>query len=558
MSEDARLLGPQGQDDRAPLDRRNSAVDEDLRARSKSEHELMKTMEHISTRKQLYLSVFLVMLWLGVGGAVYSFYYHWPYASALYYSAQAGLSIGFGALSEPDDQTRLYTIFHILMGSSFIGGAVGIFVTNTLEKHDMNWEEERENRLAELEQQSNTATEQQSNTATEHEQSAKERGETLNQSDQNLPLVNKKQKKSWYEENKTDVRLWAIVVLWLAMGITYGIAVEGWTFIQSFYFCITAWSTAGLQAPTVETEGSSYATWTGIFLTIFVTAGVPIYGMVLGQYANKLVDQYLANAQAAKVQKHFDASQIEYARSLAANKNKIEFDAFLQVSLIRLGVADESLVKSIKKQFNNMDFDGDGYLEMEELIAAMRFGCYDIGRNNHVEKSGFILLFDDLSTHNTYSQDASCVMYQARAPHQVWTELCDKDAEGHEYITLANFQAFYNFVSDHEKFDAWNSEFGQQWLQGSEGVKMPLIFKDSKQRLDKDEKLLKQKQTKLMHFLRWTRDEANKKWLDGNLADLKTGTVELPDEAFHMKQVEKQLNTKVASKGLSFRTRSVL
>eukprot|EP00466_Bigelowiella_natans_P000328 jgi/Bigna1/125640/aug1.1_g348 len=71
-------------------------------------------------RCAIYLTTTLV-IWLCAGTMLYHFYYNWSYSVSFYYAVQAGLSVGFGALYEDDDETRGYTVFHVLVGSSFVG-----------------------------------------------------------------------------------------------------------------------------------------------------------------------------------------------------------------------------------------------------------------------------------------------------------------------------------------------------------------------------------------------------------------------------------------------------
>ena len=55
-------------------------------------------------------------------------------AQAFYYSVQAGLSIGFGALAETKDYTMAFTIVHVLCGASLVAGALALFMENYVAK----------------------------------------------------------------------------------------------------------------------------------------------------------------------------------------------------------------------------------------------------------------------------------------------------------------------------------------------------------------------------------------------------------------------------------------
>ena len=58
-----------------------------------------------------------ILLWLGVATLFYNHHNDWSLCESFYYAVQSGLSIGFGVLTEDTDSARLFTIFHVLLGS---------------------------------------------------------------------------------------------------------------------------------------------------------------------------------------------------------------------------------------------------------------------------------------------------------------------------------------------------------------------------------------------------------------------------------------------------------
>ena len=144
--------------------------------------------------KPFYLTV--VLAWIFMGTLVYCVTNGWDFGRSFYYSIQAGLSIGFGSLSEdkrtgtdiwstchsnttilmesimaqfpngvlPDpvagnicvsyseenqlsEWSKLYTCIHLMLGASIISGVLGLFATMAVESSD-NWYEEVRIRLA--------------------------------------------------------------------------------------------------------------------------------------------------------------------------------------------------------------------------------------------------------------------------------------------------------------------------------------------------------------------------------------------------------------------------
>ena len=114
-------------------------------------------------RKAAWYSIpfFLVLGWLCTGTLWYHFYLKWDLLKSFYYAVQAGLSVGFGSLSEEkqndgtpwctivtnsttsetrdhtyredgvcwtSDISKLYTALHVLVGAAYVGAALSLFM----------------------------------------------------------------------------------------------------------------------------------------------------------------------------------------------------------------------------------------------------------------------------------------------------------------------------------------------------------------------------------------------------------------------------------------------
>jgi len=64
----------------------------------------------------------------------YAKFYDWPYPQSFFYAVDAGMSIGFCTeVKETEVASRLFTIVHILLGASCIGGVLVLLVNSVLE-----------------------------------------------------------------------------------------------------------------------------------------------------------------------------------------------------------------------------------------------------------------------------------------------------------------------------------------------------------------------------------------------------------------------------------------
>ena len=69
----------------------------------------------------------VVLSWISIATLVFSLNEGWPIAQSLFYAVDTGMSIGFGAVAENKASTKLFTILHVLLGASAVGGAIALF-----------------------------------------------------------------------------------------------------------------------------------------------------------------------------------------------------------------------------------------------------------------------------------------------------------------------------------------------------------------------------------------------------------------------------------------------
>lgn len=91
----------------------------------------------------------------------------------------------------------------------------------------------------------------------------------------------------WYE-HRSRIILTTALIIWFGVGVTYGMVMEKWSFVESLHFAVSCLSTAGLQTPTCEGESPetcAVATHRAVYLGFYILVGVPLYAVTLGQFA---------------------------------------------------------------------------------------------------------------------------------------------------------------------------------------------------------------------------------------------------------------------------------
>mmetsp|Transcript_34948 Transcript_34948/g.108750 ORF Transcript_34948/g.108750 Transcript_34948/m.108750 type:complete len:412 (+) Transcript_34948:67-1302(+) len=389
-------------------------------------------------RRTLAVGAIIVFLWLLIGTVVYRVADNcstdtscsttgkkietevcgWSIAESFYYAVQAGLSIGFGLLPETADGSRLYTVFHILMGSSIIGGVLALFVSLAVSRHTSK-QNKYEERLAKhiatrhldgykgmkvddlrelmvshpafyrdvLEYVEGDDANIESKLAAFRQMKDKQRQEVVDalieeahqagnlqggkvsiddlQRVRNESRGTGKKMKVYFAQHASFIVVWTLFFIWMLVGIIFGLAAEKWNFIVSLYFAVSTCSTAGLQAVTRDD-------WHVFFAGVYALIGVPLYGGALGTFANLLVDRYNAKVFADKMNSKLQASDVEFVQHIDGKRGSDVLDQaeFMEVQLLKFGNVDRELLRQLRDQFEKLDTERRGKVSKELLLKG--------------------------------------------------------------------------------------------------------------------------------------------------------------------------------------------
>jgi Ion channel len=204
----------------------------------------------------------IYIVWAVVGTGFYVGYNGWKWNNAFYYAIQAGSSIGFGNVAEPnDDRCHVFTIFFILTYSSVIIGSLSVWIPKTFA------------RIAEL-------------LGGGHQDDVDElwlyfyKIHSVHHFLEYIYFL-AKYYNGWYTNPVRTLILWTWGI-WILFGaLWWSNYFEGETFIAGIYFAITACSTAGLYGPfcidltTNATPLCDLGVEASVFTGFYVLIGVP-------------------------------------------------------------------------------------------------------------------------------------------------------------------------------------------------------------------------------------------------------------------------------------------
>mmetsp|Transcript_74872 Transcript_74872/g.219341 ORF Transcript_74872/g.219341 Transcript_74872/m.219341 type:complete len:418 (+) Transcript_74872:66-1319(+) len=345
----------------------------------------------------------------------------WSLQESFYYSVQAGLSIGFGLLPETEEGSRLYTVFHVMVGSSIVGGILALFMTLAISRHHAD--ADREERILarhcqrlhrdgykgfkleelrglmrrhprfyrdilELVESDHATVESKMDTFLQMTDKERRKAvdelivEAHSQEDQlkggrlsmdQLKELDSRERGIKYKlqtmlaAHYSFVVVWGLFCFWMLLGIIYGVVAEKWSFIQSLYFAVSTCSTGGLQSVTRSPDG-----WHVLFAAFFALIGVPMYGAALGTFANVIVDRYNAKVFNARMNTRFEAAEVEFVEHINGHRDTEYMGQaeFLELELLKLGVADRDLLTQLRDKFRELDTRGEGKVKKDLLIQA--------------------------------------------------------------------------------------------------------------------------------------------------------------------------------------------
>jgi len=219
------------------------------------------------------------------------------------------------------------------------------------------------------------------------------------------------------------------------------------------------------------------------------------------------------------------------------------------------------MLQAVKDQFDDLDVDDSGFLEYNEIRAAMMFGKYDVEHDGVLMGPEFLLLVDGL-VHEPEFEHLSKWLQNNNTAQRIFddiNDMPDRLGELDDSVSRAEFVGFFNFITDEKYCREWFQENGDAWLRGQ--AKLPKIHishndgaltvvVDGKEQVQHTSNKVKFKNNELRHFQQWLDGSDGSTWLLENETAFVKGEAALPNEAFLTSTLEEEDE----SPGLSFST----
>jgi Ca2+-binding EF-hand superfamily protein len=425
----------------------------------------------------------IITIWIFGATILYCLANGWSFGRAFYYSIQAGLSIGFGSLSEDKksgtdmwsacatdvselitaiykqyprngtvgiasdgqicasysetnplaDLSKFYTVLHLMAGASFISGILGIFASAAVESSDA-WFEDLKDEIK-------------AGKYDEDDAEAK-------------PVSCGAKIAGFYDDRRTLCNSFFLLLTWLLIGVIYGVVKEEWTFITSLYYASAACSTGGLQGPTPDE--------TGVWFTAFYSLiGVPIYGYTLGQGASLLTETFAKRQKVKTMTMAINQAEFDAASKLRNDSDSsggIDLFDFTLMELYRLQRTSKAEVQEIWDNFHALDADKNGIFTRSEMQASLAFARFDKDGSYTLELGEMSHLVESLQEETSFEYPNLTMLPSQKtySKHMLKIKMKEFDTPGGDDDGIVlNRSEFMTF---------WSSEFSESIANDDVGL----------------------------------------------------------------------------------------
>ena len=311
---------------------------------------LIQALDFIASDIYLF-STLTYAFWIFCGLVWYKYYSNWTWATAYYYTIEAGLSIGFCYPAEKEDWSKLFTIFYVLIGSSVVSGCLGLLATSLVSTRV-------------------------SLVAAQHGLGAMNYRNEDNQitftSVSKWLWYHTKYLSGWYTHRSRTIIV-AAFIIWMGLGTAYGMVFEHWTFITALYWAVTSSSTGGLQSPPCESGSDEFTcnmgNLRGTLMGIFMMVGVPLYAAAIGQFAHIAVGRAIAAREEKMLSRPIEDAEFIFAANILSPEGSqtLVLGEYILLELLRLGQTNQQQIEVLKKRFYALDKDKVGELAIWDL-----------------------------------------------------------------------------------------------------------------------------------------------------------------------------------------------
>jgi len=187
-----------------------------------------------------------------------------------------------------------------------------------------------------------------------------------------------------YEDYKLGYIIGLCTIAWTGVGICYGLYYEEWDFNTSLYFTMSTLTEMGLAVPTCynaagvnSTSDCEYGDFRGIFLSFYISVGVPLFAVCVAQFAGVLIKQAVRKHEIDILHMPLSEEEYEFAANFYGDDELLNLGEFTILELLRLQRVSMEDLEQIKELFCIIDETSTGAVDKPMLARRNLMHGYD-------------------------------------------------------------------------------------------------------------------------------------------------------------------------------------
>ena len=289
--------------------------------------------------KSSYAVAFYVwFLWLTVGTIFYALEENLTFCQAIYVSTSIGYGIFWYDQSSPNNYATLFSTLHFSIGVFGVAFVMAIFARSLISRNKEWFNEAKQKRSM----------------------------ETASASEGRWDIL-----VSYFDYYWPKVYVHLFFLLWMLLGIVWGVTSVKWSVLDAWLFCMTAMATGGL----VSLPSSGVHEWDYVFVSLYIIVGAPLMAVSCGISAHN-ISMY---GQSSKMDGLLNAAMTEDELVMLKHLGIEDGDGsicegeFAILILVRIGALNPDLIGVLFDRYDELARDDMGKVTYDTLRCGDSF-----------------------------------------------------------------------------------------------------------------------------------------------------------------------------------------
>ncbi|GMI08946.1 hypothetical protein TrVE_jg11415 [Triparma verrucosa] len=320
------------------------------RSKGPTDHE--KELE--TSNAATFLSIGVIMGYIFIGVVAFGFIFEdWTVIDCMYYAVLTFTTVGYGdfALESDDWASQLFNSFYAILGISIIGWALNVIGQKMVQ--------EQVKALAAANKKASRPVVDNFEPS-EHDTEAQIEEKLVKKLEKEAEDNAAAMRERW---KKIKKNVWPIVAMFTIGSVVFGL-LEGWTVIQSFYWCVITSLSIGYGDFAPAKQSSR------LLAVLFIPLSVAIVSGCIGGIVNVFIEEEIKRTNARLLSRELTVEDLdEINKDGGEGVDRLEFVEFMLKAMQKV---DQSLLNQLHAQFDKIDEDGSGHLQKEDLELAAK------------------------------------------------------------------------------------------------------------------------------------------------------------------------------------------